>query len=473
MFDYAVVGSGIGGSSIAALLQSKGYNVALFEKEPYLGGCSSTFMHKGHLYNTGATTFSGYDEHHVVKTILDEIGFKPDLIETDPSIVILQNGKTTPRYRDFHTFLKVLNKNYPHTKNIAFWELIYEINQTFHTYQNYYYSNRSIFAKLRSLITYLPLFVRFKKYLAINAHTFIRDFFTHIDDEYLQFLESQILIVAQASTKKINFFTAALALAYTFNKNYYAMGGMGAIFDGLTQNISHLYKNSDITSIEYLDSHFKLHTKKRSYQSKNVILNSTVYESANLFTNSKIKHYYQKYEKLNNHQSSFMLYMTIKSSKTFHHHYQIIKNKPFIYTLSQALFVSFSDQSDRLLAKKGEYSITASIHTDTRFWENPNTYKAQKQKLQQTLLKVLLDEFGITQDEIVDCFAATPKSFKHYIKRSQLGGNAMSMKNFLPRLPSNDTPIKNLYHVGDSVYAAQGWPGVMMGVKNLKKLLRL
>jgi len=45
------------------------------------------------------------------------------------------------------------------------------------------------------------------------------------------------------------------------------------------------------------------------------------------------------------------------------------------------------------------------------------------------------------------------------------------MKNFLPFLPSNDTKIDGLYNIGDSVYAAQGWPGVMMGVKNLKRLL--
>ena len=47
----------------------------------------------------------------------------------------------------------------------------------------------------------------------------------------------------------------------------------------------------------------------------------------------------------------------------------------------------------------------------------------------------------------------------------------MTIKNFLPKLPANDTPLKGLYHVGDSVYAAQGWPGVMMGVENLKRLL--
>ena len=83
MKDFAVVGSGVGGSSIAAYLSHKGYEVALFEKEPYLGGCSSTFSKKGYHYNTGATTLAGYQEGHLVKEFLDELGIKPSLGSQD------------------------------------------------------------------------------------------------------------------------------------------------------------------------------------------------------------------------------------------------------------------------------------------------------------------------------------------------------------------------------------------------------
>lgn len=87
------------------------------------------------------------------------------------------------------------------------------------------------------------------------------------------------------------------------------------------------------------------------------------------------------------------------------------------------------------------------------------------------LKETILSTLEIKEEEVAACFGATPKTFLRYIKREQLGGNAMSMKNFLPLLPGNDTEIKGLYQVGDSVYPAQGWPGVMMGVKNLIRLL--
>lgn len=471
MFEYAVVGSGIGGSSIAALLNAKGRSVALFEKESYLGGCSSTFTHKGYAYNTGATTLAGYENGFIVKEIFDEIGFTPNVIKTDPSIVVIQNKKTTPRYSDFEKFYDVLNSNYPHKNNRKFWELVYDINKEFYKISGHYYSNANIFAKTKSLLSFLPLFFKFQKYLRVDAYSYIDKFFEGIDEEYLQFLESQILIVSQAPTKEINFFTAALALGYTFNENNYAIGGLSAVFDGLTQDIKDLYTKCEVKYIKRFSTYFELHTNKNIYKAKKVILNATVYDSAKLFEDSKIKNYYKKYEKLNNYQSSFMLYMTIKSDKKFEHHYQLIKDKTFTHSLSKALFVSFSDANDNTIVGDGYYSITASIHTDLRFWEDKSTYKVQKKELQDILLQTIMNDLDIQKDEIVHSFCATPKTFHRYINRAQLGGNAITMKNLLPFLPSNDSPIDGVYNVGDSVYAAQGWPGVMFGVKNLKRLL--
>ena len=471
MFEYAVVGSGIGGSTMAALLNAKGKSVALFEKEPYLGGCSSTFMHKNRLYNSGATTFAGYEEGFVVKEIFDEIGFTPDILPTDPSIVVIQNTKITPRYSDFDKFYEVVSKNYKHEKNLEFWRLVYEINSEFYNYKTHYYSNSNIISKTISLLSFIPLFLKFYKYLKVNAKSFIEDFFDGIDEEYMQFLESQILIVAQAKTYKINFFTAALALGYTFNKNYYAVGGFSKLFDGLTQNLEHIYKNTEILSIKRLPTHFELVAKNKSYSAKKIILNSTIYDSASLFSDKEIRAYYKKYEKLNNHQSSFMLYMTIKSKKKFEHHYQIIKDDMFVHTISKAVFVSFWEINHDELSHEWEYSITISIHTDERFWEDKTKYKKRKNELLNQLLETILETLDITMLEVKEHFGATPRTFRRYINRSQLGGNAITMKNFLPFLPSNDTPIEGLFHVGDSVYTAQGWPGVMFGVKNLKRLL--
>ena len=475
MIEYAVVGSGIGGSSIAAYLDAKGHETVLFEKEPYLGGCSSTFEHKGYAYNTGATTLAGYEEGHIVKSHFDDLGITPNIISTDPSIVIIQNGKTTPRFSDLETFLEVLEENYPHPRNREFWTLIHTLGSKFYELKGHYYSNRTLWHKIVSLTSFLPLLAKFQRYLRINAYEFIQEFYGDISEEYLRFLEAQILIVSQAPSREINFFTAALSLGYTFNETHYVLGGFGAIFDQMTEKMKDVRRSTQIQKIERHADHFTLHTKKEMIKAKKVILNSTVYDSGKLFDQSdtEVEHYYKKYEKLNNYQSSFMLYMTIKSTKKYQHHYQLIQDQTYVHTISNAVFVSFSDIADNVLCEEGHYSITASIHTDSRWWEDKTTYRAKKEALKNQMLKSICDILDIDETQIVHHFAATPKSFKRYINRSQLGGNPITMKNFLPKLPSNDTPIEGLYHVGDTVYAAQGWPGVMLGVDNLKRLLHV
>lgn len=473
MRDYAVVGSGIGGSSIAAYLDAKGYDTVLFEKEPYLGGCSSTFKHKGFSYNTGATTLAGYEEGQVVKELFDAIGFTPNVISTDPAIVIIQGDKKVPRHRDLNTFLDALEKYYPHPKNKEFWSLIHTIGKTFYKMNGHYYSNNSLLSKSLSLCSYLPLMLKFQKYLRKNAYDFITEFFEDISLEYLRFLEAQIMIVAQARSKEVNFFTAALSLGYTFNDTHYAIGGLGKIFEGITASMKDVRTNSEITRIERKDQYFVLHTKDDIIHAKHLILNSTIYDSSTLFKDRPVQKYYKKYKHLENYQSSFMLYLTIKSNADFAHHYQIIQDKNHQDTLSNALFVSFSDKEDHLICPQGHYSITASIHTDSRWWDDETSYATKKEKLMRLLLSTICDTLHIKESQVVHQFAGTPKTFKHYIKRSQLGGNPITMKNFLPRLPGNDTPIKNLFHVGDSVYAAQGWPGILLGVNNLRKRLHV
>ena len=473
MREFAVVGSGIGGSSIAAYLDAKGHDTVLFEKEPYLGGCSSTFIHKGYHYNTGATTLAGYEEGHVVKGLLDSIGCRPSLIPTDPAIVIIQNGKNTPRYRDIDRFIAVVDANYPHAKNEKFWRLVHTIGKSFYAIDGYGYSNSSSFSKLLSLSSYLPLALKFQRYLRIDASTFIHDFFGDISKEYLDFMEAQILIVAQAKSSEVNFLTAALALSYTFDETHYVPGGMGALFESMTTNMKDIRRSTTVEKISRDKDHYMLQTTGETIKARNIILNGTVYDTPTLFDDQAIEKFYKRYEHLDNHQSSFMLYMTIKSDAHFEHHYQIIQDNLYPHTLSKALFVSFSDIDDNMLAPEGHYSITASIHTDTRWWEEKRTYKDQKKRLSDLLKATICDTLNISESQIVHFMGATPRTFGDYIHRTQLGGNAITMKNLFPRLPGNDTPFQGLYHVGDTVYAAQGWPGVMLGVKNLTKLLHV
>lgn len=472
MREFAVVGGGIGGCSIAALLASEGKDVVLLEKEPFLGGCASTFTHGGRRYNTGATTLSGYGRHDNVHELFERVGVYPKIIETDPAIVVIQNGKTLRRHHDFDKFLKELQARYPHPKHEEFWRMVYETQQAFYRARGYYYSNASLFKKLLSLTSFVPLIAKFFPFLRKNAKSAIKKFYGDPSQEYMDFIDAQTMIVAQAPSDKVNLLTAILSLGYAFRPTHYVIGGMGALCDALASCVDDVRTDCEVGSIVCKDDYFVLSTKHETIEAKNLIMGTSHFESAQLFFDQKIHRYYERYKKLDNHQSAFVVYLTLKTTKKFYHHYQLIANEKVLHTISKAIFVSFSDPIDTKLAQKGEYSVTASIHVDAREWTHieRSSYSEKKRWLHVFLLEWICNTLGILEQEIVDSFAATPKTFYHYIKRVQLGGNPMSAA-LTPRLPSNDTPIKGFYQVGDTAYPAQGWPGVVAGVMNLERLL--
>lgn len=474
MREFAVIGGGIGGCSIAALLHSKNHDVILIEKERTLGGCASTFKRSGKSYNAGATTLAGYHKGGIVRELCEQIGVELDVLSTPQAITIMQNNKTCLRYRDLATFISEMERFYPHPKHAEFWNLIHNISNTFYAMDGFWYSNRSTFSKLRSLLSYFPLLRAFWPYLHGNGRDFIRNFYGTVSDEFIDFLDAQILIVAQTTSDKINFFTAALALGYTFNETYYPVGGMGAVCEKITSKLTNIRLGYEVKSIDKINGIYYITTPFEIIIARNLIMGTSHFESAKWFEDREILSYYSRYEKLNNYQSAFVVYLSLHSQQSFEHHYQLISEKCFPYSLSKSIFVSFSDLSDSLLSNGGEYSVTASIHTDERYWNTlkPTLYKKRKEEFQSLLKHYICDKLSIAESEIVQCFSATPKTFSRYINRSQLGGNAMCLDNLLPKLPSNDTPIRGFYHVGDTAYAAQGWTGVVMGVMNCERLIR-
>ena len=468
--DIAVIGSGMGGSLIAAL-QAKEKNVLLLEKEPHLGGCASTFKRGKYHYNAGATTFAGYEEGTPLKRIFDSIGAKPLLLESSPAIRVLQGDRVIDRVRDFEDFMDVINTNFPHPNNDVFWRLVYDLDVAFWESKNPTFLRYSLKGKIDTLGSLFKMQKTFGRYLYQNAQKVIYRYFPNISEEYLDFIDAQLLITLQAKSSEVSFISAAIGLAYPFHKLYYPVGGMGALFEDITAGIEDLKKEEQVVGIKHHhDSVFEIETEKGVYESKIVILNATIFDSHKLFEEGKIQRHYHKFQQKG--KGAFVVYMKVKNRETFLHHYQVILDRLIPDAVSKSFFVSFSDSSDVKMSQDG-YSVTLSTHTELVEWIGleKKHYKEKKKKLESFLLQAFLVYFSsIKKEDIIQSFSATPKTFNRYILRSNAGGIALTPMNFL-RYPSTDTPVKNLYNIGDTIFPGQGWPGVAMGVDILQRRL--
>lgn len=465
--DIAIIGSGIGGSLIAAL--NKKDDLIVFEKDKNLGGCASTFKRFGGYYNTGATTFVGYENNHPIKKIFDKVGVIPDIVESKIAIRTIQNKKIVDRVQNFEEFLFQLNSVYYHKNNRVFWNTIKEIDEKFWALKKIYYAKYSFKAYTNTTLFILELLKSFRFDLFKTAESFINQTLPNISKEYKAFIDSQLLITLQTTSKDLSLLSMALGLSYPFHKVFYANGGMGKIIEDLLKDVN-VNNKKKITSIQKENKKYRLITTKDEYIASKVILNSAIFESSKLFVDEEIKRYYNKFSFSD--QSAFVVYIKLKSKESFLHHYQIILNELIPNCISNSFFVSFSDINDERLSHDG-YSITISTHSKAIFWEGltKQEYEDKKEFTKNFILDEFLNNFENIKDEDISiCFAATSKTFSRYINRTNCGGKAITAKNIL-ELPSCNTPFDGLYNVGDTVFAGQGWPGVAIGVDVLNKEL--
>lgn len=465
--DLTVIGSGIGGSLISILNKDK--NLVLFEKDKNLGGTASTFKRFGNYFNSGATTFVGYEDNHIIKEIFDSADFIPDLKKSSYAYRTIINGKSIDRTTDFEEFIESLNSIFYHKNNRYFWQTLKDIDERFWKLKDIYFAKYSLNSYLKSLKTIDILFKEYKFLLFKSAKSFIKEVLGDISKEYQDFIDAQLQITLQSTSKDIPLLSFAIALSYPFHKIFYANGGMGKLFDDMLKDIN-VKKNEQIIQIKKENNFYRLISSKDEYLTSKLVLNMPVFECKNLFLDKDLQSYYKKFEFYD--QSAFVIYLKIDSKKEFLNHYQIILKESIPNAVSKSIFVSFSHKDDEKLSKNG-YSVTISCHTKALFWNELSKEKYEKNK--EFTKNFILDELlknipDIKKEDIKIEFCATSKTFKRYINRFNCGATPLNLKNIF-KIPSSLTPFKNLYNIGDSVFAGQGWPGVALGVKVLNSNL--
>ncbi|MCT7611245.1 NAD(P)-binding protein [Aliarcobacter butzleri] len=465
--DLTVIGSGIGGSLISILNKDK--NLVLFEKDKNLGGTASTFKRFGNYFNSGATTFVGYEDNHIIKEIFDSADFIPDLKKSSYAYRTIINGKSIDRITDFEEFIESLNSVFYHKNNRYFWQTLKDIDERFWKLKDIYFAKYSLNSYLKSLKTIDILFKEYKFLLFKSAKSFIKEVLGDISKEYQDFIDAQLQITLQSTSKDIPLLSFAIALSYPFHKIFYANGGMGKLFEDMLKDIN-VKRNEQIMQIKKENNFYRLISSKDEYLTSKLVLNMPVFECKNLFLDEDLQSYYKKFEFYD--QSAFVIYLKIDSKKEFLNHYQIILKDNIPNAVSKSFFVSFSHKDDEKLSKNG-YSVTISCHTKALFWNelSKEEYEKNKEFTKNFILDELLKNIpDIKKEDIKIEFCATSKTFKRYINRFNCGATPLNLKNIF-KIPSSLTPFKNLYNIGDSVFAGQGWPGVALGVKVLNSNL--
>lgn len=476
VYDVIIVGAGMGGLSAGSLLAKKGKKVLILEAAKVAGGCSSSFIRKGYIFESGATTLMGFDEKQPFQFLQKELGLKFPITPIDPAMTVWQHKKPIIRYKNIEEWITEAEKTFGGNQR-KFWKLCYRISELVWkvALKNKFFPPQNL-SDWWHLITHNnPLDAFFLRYSFVSVHEMLRKMKLDSNPDFVRFIDEQLMITAQNTSEQVNMFIGAAMLCYTNYTNYYAWGGLISFVTAFTNYIEQqqgtiLYGNK-VKSITHKDNLYQVETDNGNvYQSIQIITNLPVWNLPDIVQVPELNAYFkQKTEKRNFYWSAFSVGIVVQDvlPKDITLHHQVILDEPIPFLNSHSVFVSISHPQDKIRNVGGVRIINISTHApNPELWFDTHfDIKQKKQELHEYIIQALLQHFPyFKKEDIVYTHASTPRTWQKWVfrKNGNVGGIPQTMKIKPWQMISPLTQHKNFFVCGDTVYPGQGVAGVAL-----------
>jgi C-3',4' desaturase CrtD len=488
-YDFVVIGSGIGGISAAALLAKKGFRTLILEAAYAPGGCASSYVVKRDgqkfIFESGATTIVGLDEHQPLKNLARELGLSFPIVELNPSMTVHIGEKRVARLKDKDLWIQECYKKFFEGSAVSFqnvrqfWRLVFHLSDFVWKVSA---RNRAFPPKTTDDLFSLweqNRLADFPKliYLFRSTYNIIKSYGLHQSRDFIRFCNEQLMITAQADVEKVAFLYAAPCLSYTNSSNYYSYGGIIRLAETILERFESLggeiLYREPVKLIEKTGGGFKVTTESgKTFEARNVVSNATIWNMAYL-TKGRISQYFQRLSrKFKFGWGALTMSLAVKNalpdSLSLHHQFILDQKIPFCD--SDSFFVSLSMPDDDQRQPKGARLLAISTHTRVERWIEPNPkYDEEKNQVADFILSELEKRLtGFKKSDIIVKNISTPKSWQDWTYRrfGRVGGIPNTMDKKVWELVGSETPFRGLYLVGDTVYPGQGIAGVCLSGQN-------
>lgn len=207
-YEVLVVGGGIGGLSVAALLAARGVSVCLFERQSRPGGCVSDFEHLGYSFEPTAGLYSGWGPGGIYERIFAELPIKPPAVrrQAPPYVVRLPDQTEVAVSDNMEQFEAQLRLAFPECASAA---------------ANFY---RQMFQVVEARLADAPDDLT-------TAHL------VGCSPRFQRFLDVQLQTLIQCQSDQCSFLQAAAALTIPLRGMWSISGGAQALADALAGSL--------------------------------------------------------------------------------------------------------------------------------------------------------------------------------------------------------------------------------------------
>ncbi len=475
-FDVIVIGSGIGGLTAAGLLSRYGKRVIVCESHTVAGGAAHNFRRQGFEFDSGPSFYCGLSDArslNPVKQVLDILGESLQTVPYDPlghyhfpegSFAVYCNyqryreevAKITPQgAKELAEFEKRLLPLYEAMKGIptlalrADWQLIPILLSRY----------------LPSLLKMLPNLPLVQSSVGSVMDATVKDAWVRrlID------LECFLLSGLKASG------TIAPEVAFMLGERSntaieYPLGGGSAIVDALVSGLKkwggelrlgcHVEKiiveNGQAVGVRL--------AKDQILQAPVVISNATIWDTySKLLLPEDLPASYRQAALDTPVVESFMhLHLGFRSEGLENltgHHVVVHDAQKDISVPGNTCMISIPTVWDASLAPENHHVVHAYTLEPFAGWEKDRGYEEKKKQKAQSLYRAIEKVIPDIRKRVALELIGTPLTHARYLRRHQ-GTYGPAIAAGKGMFPSQSTPIKGLYRVGDSTTPGIGVPAV-------------
>ena len=486
--QLVVIGAGIGGLTVAALLAKAGCSVTVVEANPYPGGSAATFFHKGYRFEAGATVAGGFHESGPLQQLGELLGMNFAARQHDPAWTVHLPDREIALWRDGHD----VAQQFP--ESAGFWrqqrkiaDLAWSLAARGLPFPPVDAHETLQLARLG--LASLPGGWRLLPYGARSMAGWLRRQGLEDDARLRRFIDSQLLISAQATATTVNAIYAATALDLPRQGVHQLPGGIGALARQLAEAVQSyagklLYRHQ----VQGIRSHKRrvvaldIGIGKRATQTFDmpadfVIANTTPWSLQRLLSESSPRELQREVQRRSDTQGAFVLHLGLRDARLpsqlqAHHH--IISDYTGPLAEGRSLFLSISPAWDETRAPAGFRAATVSTHTRVQPWwtlleRDSRAYAERKQAYADSLLDRIEKVFPGFKAAVELCLPGSPVTYQYYTGRHKgMVGGFPQASLFSARGPQ--TGVENLLLVGDSVFPGQSTAAVVLGGMRVAKL---